>query len=395
MDIQNLYGNVEWKTNEEPIIQSTFESMKLRKELLRGINAFGFIRPLEVQQRALVPLIQGRDVVIQNFRSTGKTTVMSLSVLSIFDLSVKKIQVLILQKTRKLTEENAGLIMALGKFLNVSIHACSEGNSIQDDISVVQQGVQIVLGTPDRVFELVQRKEISFAHLKMIILDEADEMLIDESKSLVYCIFKYLPPKPQYVLVTATLSQDILDFIEKFFNNPLVIMDKRNELTLEGIQQFFIQVDKEDWKFETLCDLYEIASITQSVIFCQTKQKCEWLVNKMLESNFTVVQIHEGMSQQQRNEIMRDYKQGIKRVLIGTDILRRCLDIEYVSLIINYDVPTSKELYILRIGRKGKFGRKGVAITLIRSEDFKILNQIEQYYSTQIKELPINFTDIL
>ncbi|CAD8204803.1 unnamed protein product [Paramecium octaurelia] len=395
MDKQHLNDNVEWKTKEEQIIYATFESMQLRKELLRGIDAFGFTLPQEVQQRALVPMVQGRDVLIQNYRSTGKTTAISLSVLSVVDLSVKKIQALILQKTRKQTEQNADLIKTLGKFLNVSIHAFSEGNSIQDDISVLQQGIQIVLGTLDRVFNLIQRMELSFGHLKMIILDQADEMLIDESKLQVYCIYKYLQPKIQNVLVTSTLSLDILDLIEKFFNNPLMIMDNKNELTLEGIKQFFIQVDKEEWKFETLCDLYETAAITQSVVYCSTKQKCEWLANKMLEGKFNVVQIHQGMSQQQRDEIIKDFKQGIQKILIATDILGRCLDIEYVSLIINYDVPISKELYIFRIGRKGKFGRKGVAITLIRQEDFRILNEIEQYYSTQVEELPMNFADNL
>ncbi|CAD8095649.1 unnamed protein product [Paramecium sonneborni] len=395
MDKHNLQDNVEYETSEEITIYPTFESMQLREELLRGIYAFGFNKPSAVQQRAIVPIIQGRDVIVQSQSGTGKTAVFSLSALSAVDLSIREPQVLILSNTRELAEQSAKVGMALGDFLNVSIHACIGGHSIQDDISKLQHGVQIVSGTPGRVFDMIQRKELRVRHLKMLILDEADEMLTKGFKTQVYDIYRYLPPTTQNVVVSATLPQEILDMTDKFMNNPLKILVKRDELTLEGIKQFFIQVDKEEWKFDTLCDLYDTLTITQAVIFCSTKQKCEWLANKMRENEFTVVQMHGNMSQKERDKIMAEFRQGNKRVLIATDVWGRGLDVQQVSLVINYDLPSSRELYIHRIGRSGRFGRKGVAINFVKQEDVRILRDIEQYYSTQIDEMPMNVTDLL
>ncbi|CAD8096592.1 unnamed protein product [Paramecium sonneborni] len=395
MDKHNLQDNVEYETSEDVTIYPTFESMQLREELLRGIYAFGFNKPSAVQQRAIVPIIQGRDVIVQSQSGTGKTAVFSLSALSAVDLSIREPQVLILSNTRELAEQSAKVGMALGDFLNVSIHACIGGHSIQDDMSKLQHGVQIVSGTPGRVYDMIQRKELRVRHLKMLILDEADEMLTKGFKTQVYDIYRYLPPTTQNVVVSATLPQEILDMTDKFMNNPLKILVKRDELTLEGIKQFFIQVDKEEWKFDTLCDLYDTLTITQAVIFCSTKQKCEWLANKMRENEFTVVQMHGNMSQKERDKIMAEFRQGNKRVLIATDVWGRGLDVQQVSLVINYDLPSSRELYIHRIGRSGRFGRKGVAINFVKQEDVRILRDIEQYYSTQIDEMPMNVTDLL
>ncbi|CAK59163.1 unnamed protein product (macronuclear) [Paramecium tetraurelia] len=395
MDKHNLQENVEYETSEQITIYPTFESMSLREELLRGIYAFGFNKPSAVQQRAIVPVIQGRDVIVQSQSGTGKTAVFSLSALSMIDLSIREPQVLILSNTRELAEQSAKVAMALGDFLNVSIHACIGGHSIQDDISKLQHGVQIVSGTPGRVFDMIQRKELRVRHLKMLILDEADEMLTKGFKQQVYDIYRYLPPTTQNVVVSATLPQEILDMTDKFMNNPLKILVKRDELTLEGIKQFFIQVDKEEWKFDTLCDLYDTLTITQAVIFCSTINKCEWLANKMREHEFTVVQMNGKMSQKERDKIMAEFRQGNKRVLIATDVWGRGLDVQQVSLVINYDLPNSRELYIHRIGRSGRFGRKGVAINFVKQEDVRLLRDIEQYYSTQIDEMPMNVTDLL
>jgi ATP-dependent RNA helicase len=181
----------------------------------------------------------------------------------------------------------------------------------------------------------------------------------------------------------------------KFMNNPIKILVKRDELTLEGIKQFFIAIDKEEWKFDTLCDLYDSLTITQAVIFCNTKQKVEWLSKKMIENNFTVSCMHGDMSQKERDRIMSEFRQGNSRILITTDLWGRGLDVQQVSLVINYDLPTNRELYIHRIGRSGRFGRKGVAINFVRNEDLKILRDIEQYYSTQIDEMPMNVAELV
>jgi ATP-dependent RNA helicase len=199
---------------------------------------------------------------------------------------------------------------------------------------------------------------------------------------------------------------DVLEMTEKFMTDPIRILVKRDELTLDGIKQFFVAVEKEEWKFDTLCDLYDTLTITQAVIFCNTKRKVDWLTEKMREANFTVSSMHGDMPQQERESIMSEFRQGARyafvkrlisnsRVIITTDVWARGIDVQQVSLVINYDLPNNRELYIHRIGRSGRFGRKGVAINFVKNDDLKILRDIEQYYSTQIDEMPMNVTDLI
>jgi len=177
--------------------------------------------------------------------------------------------------------------------------------------------------------------------------------------------------------------------------DPVRILVKRDELTLEGIKQFFVAVEREDWKFETLCDLYDTLTITQAVIFCNTRQKVDWLTDQMRKANFTVASMHGEMPQEERESIMTSFRAGERRVLITTDIWARGIDVQQVSLVINYDLPNNRELYIHRIGRSGRFGRKGVAINFVKNDDIRILRDIEQFYSTQIDEMPMNVADLI
>lgn len=181
----------------------------------------------------------------------------------------------------------------------------------------------------------------------------------------------------------------------KFMTDPVRILVKRDELTLEGIKQFFVSVEKEDWKFDTLCDLYDTLTITQAVIFCNTRKKVDWLTDKLRENNFQVSSMHGEMQQKERDEIMNEFRQGSSRVLITTDVWARGIDVAGVSLCINYDLPINRENYIHRIGRTGRFGRKGVAINFVTLEDVRILRDIEQYYATQIDEMPVRVEDLL
>jgi len=242
---------------------------------------------------------------------------------------------------------------------------------------------------------MIQKRELHTRHLKMLVLDEADEMLSKGFKDQVYDIYRYLPHAIQCVVVSATLPQEVLEMTTKFMNDPIKILVKRDELTLEGIKQFFVAVEKEEWKFDTLCDLYDTLTITQAVIFCNSRKKVEWLTQKMRESNFTVSCMHGDMHQKERDKIMQEFRNGNSRVLIATDIWGRGLDVQQVSLVINYDLPLNRELYLHRIGRSGRFGRKGVAINFVKNDDVRLLRDIEQYYSTQIDEMPMNVADLI
>lgn len=241
----------------------TFEAMGLRPDLLRGIYAYGFEKPSAIQQRAIIPIVKGRDLIAQSQSGTGKTAVFCIGILQSLDVSVNSCQALILSPTRELAEQTQKVLLALGDYMSVRCHACIGGKSVGEDIKRLEHGVHVVSGTPGRVFDMIQRRHLATKNIGMLVLDEADEMLNRGFKEQIYDIYRYLPPSTQVVVVSATLPQDILDMTRKFMNNPLKVLVKRDELTLEGIKQFFVKVEKEEWKFETLVDLYETLTIAQ------------------------------------------------------------------------------------------------------------------------------------
>jgi len=287
------------------------------------------------------------------------------------------------------------VVRALGDFLNVSSHACIGGTLVRDDINTLRHGVQIVVGTPGRVFDMVNRQIMLLDCVKLFVLDEADEMLSRGFKDQIYDIFQHLPPKVQVCLFSATMPPEILDISNKFMRDPVRILVKKDELTLEGIKQFYVAVDKEEWKFETLCDLYETLTITQAIIYCNTRRKVDWLTDKMGQRDFTVSSMHGDMTGQERELIMKEFRSGSSRVLITTDLLARGIDVQQVSLVINYDLPANRENYIHRIGRSGRFGRKGVAINFVTVDDTRAMRELEVHYNTQIEEMPMNVADLI
>ncbi|KAH9425108.1 Eukaryotic initiation factor 4A-III [Dermatophagoides pteronyssinus] len=388
-------SNVEFETSEDIEVIASFDSMNLNEDLLRGIYAYGFEKPSAIQQRAIRPIIKGRDVIAQAQSGTGKTATFSIGVLQSIDIQTRETQALILSPTRELALQIQKVILALGEFMNVQCHACIGGRTLSEDIRKLDYGQHVVAGTPGRVFDMIRRRNLRTRSIKLLVLDEADEMLNKGFKEQIYDVYRFLPPYTQVVLLSATLPHEILEITSKFMTDPIRILVKRDELTLEGIKQFFVAVEHEEWKFDTLCDLYDTLTITQAVIFCNTKRKVDWLTEKMKEANFTVSSMHGDMPQKERDSIMKEFRQGKSRVLITTDVWARGIDVQQVSLVINYDLPNNRELYIHRIGRSGRFGRKGVAINFVKSDDIRILRDIEQYYSTQIDEMPMNVADLI
>ena len=350
----------------------------------------------------------GSDVIAQAQSGTGKTATFSISVLQKLDPNVKACQALILAPTRELAQQIQKVVVAIGDFMSIDCHACIGGTSVRDDMQALQAGPQVVVGTPGRVQDMIQRRVLKTDSMKMFVLDEADEMLsvcIEFPQWVcvflltiwqrgfteqIYDIFQLLPQSTQVVLLSATMPQDVLEVTTKFMRDPVRILVKKAELTLEGIKQFYIAVEKEDWKLDTLSDLYETVTITQAVIFCNTRRKVDWLTDKLTARDFTVSAMHGDMDQNQRDLIMKEFRSGSSRVLIATDLLARGIDVQQVSLVINYDLPANRENYIHRIGRGGRFGRKGVAINFVTADDVRMMREIEQFYSTQIEEMPMN-----
>jgi len=382
-------------TSEEVIVIKTFDKMDLKEDLLRGIYAFGFEKPSAIQQRAIMPTIKGRDVIAQAQSGTGKSSMIAIISCQITDTYLNNVQVLILSPTRELAQQTEKVVKAVGDFMSIKAHACVGGKTIVEDIRKLEAGTHIVSGTPGRVFDMIKRKILTARQIRILILDEADEMLSRGFKIQIYDVYRYLPPETQILLVSATLPNDVLEMTQKFMSKPINILVKRDELRLDGVKQFFVSVEHEEWKFETLCDLYDSLTITQAVIFCNSRKKVEWLWEKMRQQNFTVSSMHGDMLQNERDAIMNEFIIGNSRVLVTTDVWARGLDVHQVSLVINYDLPNNRENYIHRIGRTGRFGRKGVAINFVRNDDVRILRDIEQYYFLQIDEMPMALNEII
>ncbi|KAK6736640.1 hypothetical protein RB195_019378 [Necator americanus] len=380
--------------NYEQVI-SSFDDMDLKQNLLRGIYAFGFEKPSAIQQRAIVPCTTGRDVIAQAQSGTGKTATFSISILQRIDENEPNVQALVMAPTRELAQQIQKVMCALGDYMEIKVHACIGGTSIRDDQRKLESGVHVVVGTPGRVNDMINRNVLQTNRIKMFVLDEADEMLSRGFKDQIYEVFKTLPQEVQVVLLSATMPTDVLEVTNRFMRNPIRILVKKEELTLEGIRQFYINVQKDEYKFETLCDLYDAVNVTQAVIFCNTRRKVEQLTEQMTKKQFTVSSLHGDMEQHDRDVIMREFRSGSSRVLITTDLLARGIDVQQVSLVINYDLPSNRENYIHRIGRSGRFGRKGVAINFITDNDARQLKDIEAFYNTIIEEMPVSITDLL
>jgi len=376
-------------------VTDNFDDMNLGEDLLRGIYAYGFEKPSAIQQRAIVPCIAGHDVIAQAQSGTGKTATFAISVLESLDVNVKECQSLILAPTRELAQQIQKVVLALGDYMGVLCHACIGGTNVQQDIRVLEAGQHVVVGTPGRVYDMINRQALDPRGIKTFVLDEADEMLSRGFKDQIYDVFRYMSNKIQVILLSATMPADVLEVTQKFMRDPIRILVKKEQLTLEGIKQFYIGVEREEWKLDTLCDLYETLTITQAVIFCNTRRKVDWLTEKMHSRDFTVSAMHGDMDQKERDVIMREFRSGSSRVLITTDLLARGIDVQQVSLVINYDLPTNRENYIHRIGRGGRFGRKGVAINFVTEDDRRSLKDIEQFYNTQIDEMPMNVADLI
>lgn len=381
-------------TTGEDVVDS-FDDLGLKDELLRGIYNYGFEKPSTIQQRAILPIIKGKEVIAQAQSGTGKTATFAISLLQRIDTTKQECQALVLAPTRELAVQIQKVVLALGDYMNADCHACIGGTSVRDEIRKLEAGVHVVVGTPGRVFDMINRGVLKTDSLKLFILDEADEMLSKGFKSQIYDIFQHLPQTIQVVLLSATLPDDVMEVASKFMSNPVNILVKRDELTLEGIRQFYVNLEKEEWKLETLCDLYATIQVSQAVIFCCTKKKVDFLKESLLGRDFVVSCLHGDMSQEERDLIMKEFRTGSSRVLITTDLLARGIDVQQVSLVINYDLPVTKENYIHRIGRSGRFGRKGVAINFIAGEDAAKLKEIEQFYHTQIEEMPSNIAELL
>ena len=383
-------------TSEIIVNYNTFEELELKDNLLRGIYSMGFEKPSVIQQKAIKPFIEGKDLIAQAQSGTGKTATFGISLLQSIDESVKETQAVIVSHTRELSNQIYNVLNNLSTYMDVSLYQVTGGTSVNRMMDELQKKPQILIGTPGRILDMMNKKAIDVSTIKFVAIDEADEMLSSGFVNQIKDLFKFLyENKIQVGLYSATMPTEFFDVTKRFMNQPLKILVKNDELTLEGIKQFYVNVERMEYKFDTLCDLYDMISVAQSIIYCNSKKLVDELTFKLRQKDFTVASIHSEMSQDERNDVVQRFRSGESRILLSTDLLSRGIDVQQVSIVINFDIPYSIDNYIHRIGRSGRFGRKGVAVNLITYSDIRKLHDIEKYYSTQIEELPENFTSYL
>jgi translation initiation factor 4A len=370
---------------------ASFEEMDLPEKLLRGIFSYGFQKPSAIQQKGIVPIAKGRDLLAQAQSGTGKTGTFTIGSLARVDPSLKKVQVLCLAPTRELAQQIEYVASGLSGFFDVKTYAAMGKTPVRDDVRALDRGVQFLVGTPGRIFDLMNRRAFTTEHIKVIIVDEADQMLEDRFREQLQCILNLgFPASTRCALFSATMNPDVVEFAGKLLDKPVRILIPAEEVNLKGINQYAISLDREEWKFEVLLDLYKNLNISQALIYCNKRQKAEWLSDKMTQAGFPITCIHGDMEIRDRMERMAGFRKGETRVLISTDLLARGIDVQQVSLVINYELPPQVQMdnYIHRIGRSGRYGRKGTAINLLCGEDNRIMDELKAQYSITVDTLP-------
>ena len=370
--------------------------MEIPEDILRGIFAFGFEKPSEIQKRAIVPIKTGNDVIAQAQSGTGKTGAFSIGALSRMDPSNPNTQILVLAPTRELAQQIETVMKSISSHMKVTILMATGGAPVHIEMTALQRGVQIVIGTPGRIYDLMERGGLKRDHMKVLIMDEADQLLEGRFRDQMDAILHMgFPDSTKVGLFSATMPPEVVEVAERMLKDPVRILLPPEKVTLEGIRQYFVEIEREEWKFDCLCDLYQHININQAIIYCNQRMKVEWLAKRLQENNFEVSYIHGDMDPKERRACIESFRSGTVRVLVSSDLLARGIDIQQVSLVINFELPVQRENYIHRIGRSGRFGRKGVAINLVTPLELRDLKEIEKYYSTEIVTLPNNITAII
>ena len=373
-----------------------FDDLQLKKSLLRGIYSYGFEKPSAIQSNAIPEILNGTDIIAQAQSGTGKTGAFTISALQKIDESKNSTQILIISPTHELTRQTSDVVKNLSIYMKeISMSVVIGGTSVSDCQSALEKSPNIVVGTPGRILDMIQRKSLYTTDIHLVIFDEADEILSKGFKETIIQIIRYIKRDAQICLFSATIPEEILEISKHFMNEPKHILVKKEELTLEGIKQFFINVKNNEWKFDTLFDIYESISVSHAIIYCNSKRRVEDLASNLQSKGFPVASIHGEMNSEIRKDIMNRFRKGESRILISTDLLARGIDVQQVSLVINFDIPNNKENYIHRIGRSGRYGRKGVSINFVTDYEAEKLNDIQKFYNTTIEELPMDFSKYL
>jgi len=383
----NIDTNIDIKTI------NTWDDFELKDDLLRGIYAYGFENPSEIQKKAILPIISGRDTIAQAQSGTGKTGAFSISTLQRIDINKKELQGLIIAPTHELAKQISTVIGSIGNSMEgLNIKTMIGGTSVQQDIADIHENPpHVIVGCAGRIYDMIRRKNINANTIKMFVLDEADEMLSGAFKDQIYNIFQHFNSNIQVAIFSATMPEEILTLSNKFMRDPVKITMKKEELNLEGIQQYFIAIQNDFYKFEMLKQIFTMISVNQCIIYCNSVKRVIDLHRAMSDEGFSVCAIHSSMDKGERDNTFRNFRTGGYRVLISSNITARGIDVQQVATVINFDITNCVHTYLHRIGRSGRWGRKGLAINFVTKRDIGYMHNIEEHYKISINELPKDF----
>lgn len=381
--------NMESKTVQLKTFESWDDIEHMDDNLLRGIFAYGFEKPSSIQSKTIYPMYEGNDILAQAQSGTGKTGAFVVGSLQKIDIQSPTTQILVISPTRELALQNLNVFNGIGSFMKFTSQLLIGGTSTEFDKEKLLNSVpQVVVGTPGRIYDMLRRGHLETKHLKTLIVDEADEIFSYGFKDQIYNILQFMNNDIQIALFSATMPTDVVRLTEKFMNEPVNILVKSGMLTLEGLKQYYIQLEDDQQKYETLKDLYSVISLSQCIIYCNSVKRVQDLNDAMKQDEFPVSCIHSKMTSDERSSVYEEFKSGKTRILISSDITSRGIDIQQVSLVVNFDLCKNIHTYLHRIGRSARWGRKGTAINFISKRDTQKMKEIQEWYNTVIEEMP-------
>lgn len=382
--------------NSELYEFTNWDTAEIDNEILRGIYAYGFERPSVIQCKAIRPIILGKDVLAQAQSGTGKTASFTIGALSVINLKHNYPQVLILSPTRELTLQTANVVRNLGSAMkDLRVQTLYGGSSIDETVADLKANPpHIICGCTGRVYDLMRRRQIHGQKIKLLILDEADEMLSDGFQDQVYNIFTMLHKDVQVALFSATLPPNIVALTNRFMRDPVKICVKAEKLSLDGIGQYHVKTENDQVKYAVLKDIYGAVTVSQTIIYCNSVRRVIDLFEALKDEGFPVCCIHSNMDRSERDDSFAKFRNGQSRVLVSSDLTARGIDVQQVSTVINFDLPKCVHTYLHRIGRSGRWGRKGVGINFVTRKDMYKLNEIRRHYNIPIDEMPADLNEM-
>jgi len=363
-----------------------FKDLPLSAEVMKGIEELGFSNLFPIQAQAIIPLLEGKDVIGQAQTGTGKTAAFGIPMVERINPKVNSVQGLVLEPTRELAVQVAEHISRFGKYARLKVLPVYGGESIERQIYALEIGVQIVVGTPGRIIDLLQRRKLNLASVKVVVLDEADRMLDMGFIDDIEYILSKVPRNRQTSLFSATIDQSVMNVCNRYMKNPEQILVSKDEIALTQMNQYYMVVNPHN-KFEILCNILDENHIERAIIFCRTRIDTSFLADKLRSRGYDAKPLHAGFTQPQRDYVINSFRRGKLKLLVATDVAARGLDIQGITHIINYDIPLDALVYFHRIGRTARMGLEGTAITLVSYGELTDLNNIKTLTKTTIEEI--------